>query len=468
MVELWVIEGPDNIWIKKDAGWWNQTKKNLGDVGRAIREKVNPSRMIGEKMFDSYHEQMEHLREVDDSIRAWTRDLDLCLQHVLKFNSHGKMLDVIYWISQINTRLKLVGDQTQYLSSLRDEQLEEFYGARNHPLQSDYFKHNEDNLVNPDEISDEMMATAGVLDNIGRWVTRRKMESMYKKRLAEQKLAIRTLISTIKSVIGQTDTYLGRMGKARASGNIESYINDLTKISNLQKNFENKFKELFNLHFKDMVGRLQAKEQIVSEEQEKQKEVVTPVEKPTLPSIHDPNDPVYGEPVDIKGVTQGPQGTIPNTPKPEVLNTWQLTPPVEEDVPINLVHKKEKPIPPEQLILPEPKQNIVTLEGTPESESVPEIKPLPKAELPKPVESLKPNKNKKPKVPKTTEANDLEMALLKNSHASFYKELDKAASSYQDPKLIACMILKYSEQIDDLDPDKSLELIAIAEGLLNG
>jgi hypothetical protein len=59
-------------------------------------------------------------------------------------------------------------------------------------------------------------------------------------------------------------------------------------------------------------------------------------------------------------------------------------------------------------------------------------------------------------------------AMLHYQHSKFFEELNKAASYYQNPNILAVMMLKYSEQIEDQDENTSVKLIRMAQGILNG
>lgn len=59
-------------------------------------------------------------------------------------------------------------------------------------------------------------------------------------------------------------------------------------------------------------------------------------------------------------------------------------------------------------------------------------------------------------------------AMLHYQHSKFFDELNKAASYYQNPNILAVMMLKYSEQIEDQDENTSVKLIRMAQGILNG
>lgn len=73
---------------------------------------------------------------------------------------------------------------------------------------------------------------------------------------------------------------------------------------------------------------------------------------------------------------------------------------------------------------------------------------------------------KKPPQKRPQKDAGLESLLLKKSHVEFYGELEKAAK-LEDPYLLAMMLSKYSEQIDERDPETSEELLTLAEVIIN-
>jgi len=151
-----VATGEQNVWIKKDAGkvtrFFNEVGKGIRDVGRGVREHTSPLRWMGEKLFSGYGEQMEQLRQVDEQIQKWTRDLDNALNHAKDARKQGRLLDVFFWVSQINNRLRLATEAGQGLVDVSNEQINKYYGKTRHGLQPDYLaKLKEEDIIDPNQ-----------------------------------------------------------------------------------------------------------------------------------------------------------------------------------------------------------------------------------------------------------------------------------------------------------------------------
>lgn len=75
--------------------------------------------------------------------------------------------------------------------------------------------------------------------------------------------------------------------------------------------------------------------------------------------------------------------------------------------------------------------------------------------------------NTKPSVkPAIQPTASVEQAVIKLAHNRFYKQL-KEATKYNDPFLLARMMLKYSEAMEDKDPEVSINLLAKAQEILD-
>lgn len=72
---------------------------------------------------------------------------------------------------------------------------------------------------------------------------------------------------------------------------------------------------------------------------------------------------------------------------------------------------------------------------------------------------------RRPTMAENIQSQELKNAMIKLQHMRFVEELQKASSTYT-PNVLAAMLAKYSEQIEDVDLEASLKLIAIAEGIL--
>lgn len=67
---------------------------------------------------------------------------------------------------------------------------------------------------------------------------------------------------------------------------------------------------------------------------------------------------------------------------------------------------------------------------------------------------------------KTVTSSEVGMALLRQSNENFFKEMIRVAS-LEDPFLLAGLLTKHSEAIEDLDSDQASELLDLAEEILN-
>lgn len=141
-----------------------------------------------------------------------------------------------------------------------------------------------------------------------------------------------------------------------------------------------------------------------------------------------------------------------------------IEPELEPETQMPATIRPQQAIPPESSI--EEPSVPDTAVDTPASETIPS--PASFLEAPEPrVEPLEEEEKIEPS-PVTLRSRTSQMMknlLIKLNHTKFVDELNKAAV-HNDPYLMAAMILKYSDQIDDVDPDSSLRLLAIAEGIV--
>ena len=66
-----------------------------------------------------------------------------------------------------------------------------------------------------------------------------------------------------------------------------------------------------------------------------------------------------------------------------------------------------------------------------------------------------------------TASDNVDRAVLKLSHDRFYRGL-KQTAELNDPYLMASLMLKYSEKIEETDPELSIKLLAHAQDIING
>jgi hypothetical protein len=434
---IYIIVSDEDQWIKKDAGsldrFRNDKNREIRDMGRSIREHLSPIRWTTEKIFSGYQEKMDILREIDDQIKNWTKDLDNALDRAKESKKLGKPLDVIFWLGQINNRLKLVSDKKSQLSDIQDKDTDEYFQETEHGLQDDYFQSGEDKIVQ-----------AGIIDDTKRKITTWKIERMYKKRLEEQKRALITLLNLASNTVARVDNFLAHMSKARANGDISLYIQFLGKISEQQSKFELEFKSIYDRQFAPMIARIKENKKLEEERSKKITEEANQREKDRLDKLVEP-------PQSILPVTQPMSAIPPTEPKSLLVNIPPIllpTPPTPELEPDTTIFERKTP---------DPNSSKIIDLSTPESQDFPEsdMKPTKK------VEDL----DISPETIRSAKSNIIKM-IIKNNHDKFHKELEKAAIK-NDPYLLAAMLMTYSQKIDEIDPEKSLELLSIAEGILN-
>lgn len=464
-----VCEGPGKDWIKKDAGpitrWWKSP--GVKDKTKRWLKETSPTRWVAEQASPDYSTHMNTLREVDDQIKAWSDDLSSALDRAEESKKVGKPLDAIFWLGQINTRLKLISGKKKELEELEGDYLEKYFGEYDQPVsEENYFSGGENKLVQ-----------AGLLDYVGRRITTRKFEQAHKKRLQEARLALIKLLNLAKVAVGRTQSMLKEMSSARGSGDISRYIQLLEKVGEQQSKFETEFRAIYDRQFAQMVAKIKQRQMEEKERSGKITEEANQREKERMQqSGLIPTEPSQvAEPAPFSDM---PTHRIPRADLPPLAGIdWD---PPQESIPIPLVQKQitgPSLAPASKGLISEPPESsepATTSQPAPSSRRslIEDLSTPSSQELPSPatLESEWEKRMKAKKPPETVRSQaktDMEKMIIKMNHAKFYKELEKSAAK-NDPYLLAAMMLKYSEMIDEDDPQKSLELLSIAEGILNG
>lgn len=427
-----VSEGSDK-WIRKDAGpitrWWKRPSSI--ERGRRYLSEISPSRWVAEQAFPGYKEQMIVLRQVDDQIKEWTKDLSDALDRAQDAKKYGKPLDVLFWLGQINNRLKLVSNKKKDLAAVQEEPFEEYFGETEYGIPDDYFQIGENKIIE-----------AGVVQDVKRWVGTRKLRELHRKRFLEQERALVKLLNLAKSTVNRTYSLLNEMSKARGSGDIDNYIKLLEKVSEQQGRFENEFQSIYERNFADMVSRIKERKKQEEERAIKIREEAEQREKERL---------------ERAGLTATEIAPQPAPVIETIPSTVQMEPSKEVpslDIPAPTIKERE------------PESGIIFDVSAPSSQDLP-ISSVPDTTVDEDEEfgpvTLADPTVRSPRYATT----QIDQMIIKMNHARFYDELKKA-STKNDPYLLAAMMLKYSEMIDEIDPQTSLELLSVAEGILNG
>lgn len=453
-----VSEGPDKDWIRKDAGpitsWWSRPSR-LERSKRWVSENLSPGRWIAEKVSPEFAEQMDVLRSVHEQVENWTKDLSNALDKAQDARKLGKPLDSIFWLGQINNRLKLVADEKTKLQDVQDKHLEEYFQTHEENIPDDYFETGKHKIVE-----------AGMLDDLGRQLTTWKFQRAHRNRLKEQDVALKKLLGLAKAAVGRTYALLKDMSVALGTGDIAHYLQSLEKVGKQQASFEAEFRSIYDRYFAAMVERIRAKKKEEAERAKKIKEDAEQRERDRLQQMQpqssgDPSIPVTfddGTP----SVPTVPSLDLPAAQPPQTSKSPEPSKPPQSSVVIDVSSPSSQDLPMSKMPVSKP----------PETQPSTERKLFEESPAGREAEWERRMKKKKvdepPPTTRSKASTEMEQMILKMNHAKFQQELEKAAAAGKDPYFLAAMMLKYSEAIDEVDPQKSLELLSIAEGILNG
>ena len=445
-----------------------------------VREKLSPTRWIGESLIGDYKEKMEILRYVDDRIYEWMDDIDdryKAMQAALKGN---RLVDLALLLADFNGLLKQVNNAGREVKQLSEEALTEFDVGEKDEFgnQTGY-----SSQFTPEQMEQAFKADDGIVSEAGyisdlkrKWVAKKLQDEARKNRSA----ALNKFLANLKVLVGRVKICLDKMSQFRSSGDIGKYTDQLRVIEKEQKNFEAQFFPIYNKYLKPLVDRVIAQEKARNKENDKllieqetanqePEEVQKPIWHEDPQRITIPNEPIS------EAFKSGPPPLPLEVPNLEQEDIDQS---IIQNEAKNVYEEKPKKAPKEKI--PESIPPLAVPEETPKLDrrvirSPADLKVEPE-ETPKPT---KPSKKKKSQPVETQEqkptetkseepkkeSSSVEIAIQKKANANFIHELAKASST-DDPMLIVRMILKYAEDIEDSQPENSIALIELAEQIL--
>jgi hypothetical protein len=238
--------------------------------GLWMRERFSPSaikRWLGETFYKDYGKTMEKLRQIDDAIYGWIKDIeDLNKQLKERYKMPGHMddkrvVDIARLLGAINRRFKKIDRAGDILEEMTESHLKEF--EESFPIELPEGKFHETTQKEMEEVEklrdadDLMFAEAGFWDDLKqKWLTR-KMETSSAKARRE---AIKGLVGKADNLVKRLKGMLKGLGKARSSGNVGEYLSTLNTISEEQQTFENSFVEVYESYVKEHVDKMLAEE----------------------------------------------------------------------------------------------------------------------------------------------------------------------------------------------------------------
>jgi hypothetical protein len=398
-------------------------------AGTWVREIFTPKglvRMFGEGLISDYAEKMSVLREVDNNIEAWSKELSLLLEQMEASFKSKRLVDLATLAHSINEKLKNVSLEGLKVKQLTDEALKEFESEQEFDLPKELYK-----------------KQAGLWSDLTRKWVAKKLETQ--NRIKRNK-DLERFISVSKNLLNSIQELINQLHKHRAYGEIGKYLDILAKISLKQKEFENSFKKVYNEHLRSFV--LDAVQKNKAQEASQVQMWQPKFEK-------EPEIPVF-EGQMIQSVPPMPQ-TAPEELKSDLPKSEPMPeskPNIPESSPALIDVPSQVPgITVKKVVPPDPK-TLGELVKKPQAE-----KAEPKSEKAEP-EKAEPEKTE---LEKALEKSVNQTKSKEAKHILFLEKLASCTDKYQ----AAQEILAYSAEIEDNDLVSSLKLISIAEGLLD-
>lgn len=239
-------------------------------LGNYIKQYVHPSgarRAITESVSPKFEERMETLRDADKGMRETAGNLKGYLANAQKAFKDNRYLDVAHWCAQIDGAVRAMVTEGKPVVDLRDAEIAEFYTRyEDAEPDHDYFS-----------ADDGLVSTAGILDRL----FGNSIEKLYWKKVKESKLAVQSLIKKAEKLIAIVLSCLGRMGDARAKGNISVWIEELQRIGKAQSEFQIFARGIYEKHLKELADIVKANK---PKPAPTQTESVKPTSVPAIPT----------------------------------------------------------------------------------------------------------------------------------------------------------------------------------------
>lgn len=418
---------------------------------KGVWHKTNPfsriKRYLSEGLISDYKEKMDVLRQVDNDISVWTDDLDQLVQGAEKSFRNARLVDMALYLNQINQRLLSIISAGKRVEEVSEKALHEFEKER------------EMDLPLP-----EMSSQAGIFSDWKRQWLAKKLQT--EKRIERNK-ALKKLLDLSRQVVNGVKSQLDTLSEHRHTGEIGKYLDGIHQISRIQNNFQKQFSPIYQEYLQPLLTEV-----IRERDEEKELGKLVQEELVRIPrqSIEDPSpNQINIDPsTNIEEKEEKALESAKVTPTPVDLGTLEVP-----AAPTSL--EKITPTQPSPIQAPIPSSGVVEkslvgppTDSFPATEPYSSVPPNPQIiRIKPPVAEQSPNvvettEEKEEKAPLTTRSGSVALA---RSHRIFFQDFCKLAT-LENPGLLAGMLTAYSAKLEDVDFNTSMQLLAIAEGLL--
>jgi len=391
-------------------------------------------RILYEGVSSSYKEKMKILKDQDDSIRAWTKDLGQIASLMNKYRKQGKMTELGYLLETFNRRLVQIGIFGKAVQDITEEaKVQHEQGGDDLARLTQQFADPKDKKDKKNNIGKQ----AGFWENTGwakEWFANKYLGNDWRK---ERDEALQKVISSAIQTVDGVNEALSQMKKARNHGNIAEYSEIVDHVAKIQNAFFKIYKPIYDKYLKSFVDQ-------------------------AMTAAKSETKPLDGKPE----VSQEDAGTV----APQVADLGTLDYPIGKSAPPSAEPVDLGTLDPTET----PSQEEVSVETNPmlpqkapmtESSEIPNVDPIKTNDFEGVVspELLKKQMEESEQLAEN-EADESENKI--NAHSVFFGNFEKLANSSSNEEAVQ-YLLRYSSAIEDIDPETSFKLLAIAEGFLD-
>jgi len=425
--------------------------------GLWAKERLTPSaikRWLGEKFYKDYGKTMKKLRQIDDAIYEWVKDIEVLNKQLKeKRKSPGpmtdkKVIDIAILLGSINKRFKKINHAGDILEDMNEKYLENFEDQytlevpdNGEIYELDSGEREEIEMLREDEDedeaedgSDDIFATAGFWNDLKqKWVSRKLERDDEKKRRKE----INSISQKAEKMVRSLKKYLKNLSKARAAGDVGQYLDTINIISQKQQSFENDFSEVYNNYVRGPVEKMLEEQAPATIQDSPNTEDMTEQIPSTIPG-----EPTIPESIEVE---------LPEIPSLDLPIKHMKRPesdPIPSTYPAD--YPSVYPSTKDQFKWPSTRRKVPVLD-----EETPSTQPASQQNLPSiEFEGISPEEMDIPPTLRS-QRTALEAKL-------FLEGIKKISNPYEKAALIA----KYSERFEDTNSDKSIKLLTIAENII--
>jgi predicted transcriptional regulator len=486
--------------LAQEYGWLSKMKEYSpigGGWGKGMRSLLSGEYKEKVKLLEETDEAVRKILMGDNSYNHEIKDMLFYLEQAFLDKKHMDMAHYAAGLSKIVQKAISAGKD---ISNLSQEDLSKYFGVSQEEV-SDYLSRadTETSMVDTNKaddvqnaiVSDIARGVEGLVNNLSISRLYRKflsdpIEWLYKKETRERTRDAGKLLEDSKSFVKKILEIMDNLKTHRRVGDISNWVTEFSKLNELEKNYNKKQKEFYNKYIKPIMDQVQAarakaleEEAAKKSEEAKQTEQEKSVPEASATEVKPTNNDVITEIPDLIPKTEQ-QSQQPDA----VIDTDGSL--VREDVTSPVI----TPTPRQPLLLDmsklSPGQNLsqdqynlhmghlyqMGFEQGNEAYDKYVNDVLKEKGLEAGTEFIRQNfeelynKYNLNNIVKYTTAS--RKYILQKFNTEFGNVLYKLAAQKADKEIIAALLVKHSDDIEDLDPEASLDLLKCAEKILNG